>query len=92
LYGAPVSEPKFWKALLATAFFCVPLSLIVRAVFRMSDVTWLITALASTLVTASILHARVVNDWRAADTMNLEVFERRTRVAPNIRIGKKRWP
>ncbi len=91
MYGTPVAEPKFWKALLAAALFCVPLSLIVRALFRMNDLAWIITAVTSTLVVASIMHARVVNDWRAQGTMNLEVFERRTKVAPKIRVGK-RWP
>ena len=91
MYGAPVAEPKFWKALLATAIFAVPLSLVARALFHMSDPAWLVSTIAGSLIVASIVHARVVKDWRAGDTLNLQYFHRGTSVAPCIRIGK-RWP
>gem|GEM_PF-3575390 len=91
MYGAPVSAPKFWKAALTAAVFCLPVTLLVRAFVPMSDLIWILVAFSSTLVVASIVHARVCNDWRAQDTMDSEVFDRRTSVAPNVRTDKENW-
>ena len=86
-----MSAPKFWKAALTAAVFCLPAALLVRAFVPMSDLVWILVALSSTLVVASIVHARVSNDWRVQYTLNLETFEHRANVAPNIR-RKKEWP
>ena len=69
MYGAPVSAPKFWKAALTAAVFCLPVTLLVRAFVPMSDLVWILIALSSTLVVASIVHARVCNDWQAQDAL-----------------------
>jgi hypothetical protein len=87
-----VPEPKFWKALLATLLFSVPLSLVARALFHMGDLVWLISTVGGSLIIASIVHGRVVNDWRAQDKLHMQVFDRRTSVAPRVRVGRKRWP
>lgn len=83
--------PKFWKAALTAAVFCLPVTLVVRAFLPMSDLVWLLVAFCSTLVVASVVHARVCNDWRAQDTMDSEAFDRRTGVAPNVRNNRE-WP
>jgi hypothetical protein len=92
VYGAPSPQPRFWKALVAAAILTVPLSLLVRVFVPMSDLIWFAVVALSSLVIASLVHARVTNDWRAQYHLNLGVFERRTNVAPGVRAGKKKWP
>jgi len=91
VYGLPdPPEPKYWKALLMAALFCIPLSLFVRAVIvHMSDLAWFIMLGVMTLIASYTIHQRVTNDWRARDTMNLERTDRATSVERNIRIGRR---
>lgn len=89
MYLPQPGKPKYWKALLTTALFAMPLSLFPRAFFHMSDAVWLVSAVAATVVIAAMVHARIANDWRASDTMRLEDFDRRTAVTRNVRIDRR---
>lgn len=82
-------QPRFWKALLATLIFSVPLALFLRALVRMTDLVWFALTIGMTLAIACIIHARTINDWRASDTMHLRDFEKRNAVRRNIRIGRR---
>ena len=89
MFGQPAPpEPKFWKALLVAALFIIPGSLFARALVRMTDLVWFAIAIGGTLAVASLVHMRVRNDWRAQYHMNLQRFEKRANVSPNIRIGR----
>lgn len=91
MYGRPdPPEPKYWKALLVAALFCIPLSLFVRAIIvHMSDLAWSVMASAMTPIASYTIHQRVTNDWRAQYTMNLRHFDRESSVERNIRIGRR---
>jgi K+ transporter len=83
------AQPRFWKALLATMVFAVPLTLFARAIVRMTDVVWFALTIAFTLVVATMIHSRTMNDWRVGDTMHLNTFEKRTSVGKNIKIDRR---
>jgi hypothetical protein len=83
------SEPRFWKALLASALFVVPLALFARAIVHMTDLIWFAVTIACTLAVAGTIHSRTINDWRAGDTMHLRTFEKRTSVGKNIKIDRR---
>lgn len=72
-----------------SALFCIPVSLVVRAVIRMSDLVWFAVLGAMTLLVSYTIHERVKSDWRARDTMNFHDADRRSSVARNIRIGRR---
>jgi K+ transporter len=83
------SEPRFWKALLASALFVVPLALFTRALIRMTDVVWFAITIGCALAVAWTIHSRTMNDWRAGDTMHLRTFEKRRLVGKNIKIDRR---
>lgn len=90
MYGRPdAPEPKYWKALLVAALFCIPLSLVVRAIVSMSDAVWLVVLAVMCLVVSYTIHERVTNDWRARDALHAEHFDRATSVGRNIRIRRR---
>lgn len=89
MYDRPQSKPLFWKALIATLFFSVPLALFARAFVRMTDIVWFALTIGLTLVAAAAIHSRTMNDWRASDTMHLRDFEKRNAVGRNIRIDRR---
>jgi K+ transporter len=83
------AQPRFWKALLVTMVFTVPLALFARAIVRMTDIVWFSLTIGFTLVVAWTIHTRTINDWRAGDTMHLETFEKRMSVGKNIKIDRR---
>jgi K+ transporter len=83
------AQPRFWKALIVTMVFTVPLTLFARAIVRMSDMMWLALTIGLTLLVAWTIHTRTINDWRAGDTMHSETFDRSTSVGRNIRIRRR---
>jgi hypothetical protein len=83
------AQPRFWKALLVTMVFTIPLALFARAIVRMTDLVWFGLTIAFTLVVAGTIHSRTINDWRAGDTMHLRTFEKRTSVGKNIKIRRR---
>jgi hypothetical protein len=82
-------EPRFWKALLATMFFSVPLALLARAAVPMTDLVWFALTIGLTLAIAGTIYGRMINDWRAGHTMHLETFEKRNAVGKNIKIDRR---
>lgn len=90
MYGLPdPPEPKYWKALLMAALFCIPLSLIVRAIVPMPDLVWVAVLVVMTLIVSYTIHERITSDWRARYTINYNEFNSRTRVGRNIRIDRR---
>lgn len=78
-------KPKYWKALFVAALFTIPVSLFIRAFIHMSDMVWFVSLLVVTLLIAQTVLARMVNDWRAQDMIDLETFERRHQITRRIR-------
>jgi hypothetical protein len=83
------AQPRFWKAMLASALFVVPLALFARALIHMTDLVWFAITIGCTLAVAGTIHSRTINDWRAGDTMHLNTFEKRTAVGKNIKIRRR---
>ncbi len=89
MFDRQQAQPRFWKALLVTMVFTVPLTLFARAIVRMTDIVWFAVTIAFTLVVAGTIHSRTINDWRAGDTLHSEAFDRNTSVGRNIRIRRR---
>jgi hypothetical protein len=85
VYGVTPPAPRYWKALLMTALFAIPLSLFARAAFHWSDILWAAVTVVATAIIAQRIHARMINDYRAVDEMRLETFERHTTHTRSIR-------
>lgn len=77
MYGRTSPEPRYWKALVVTALFLIPLALFARAFVRMPDYVFAALVVVAALAISSVLHLRIRNDWRAQDTMKMERFDRR---------------
>jgi K+ transporter len=56
------AQPRFWKALLATMVFTIPLALFARAIVRMTDIVWFSLTIGFTLVVAWTIQTRSIND------------------------------
>lgn len=82
-------EPRFWRALVATIIFIVPLALVGRAFVPMTDIVWFALTGGITVASAWAIHSRTINDWRASDAMHLRDFEERNAVSKNIRIRRR---
>lgn len=71
MLGYSPPQPRFWKALLATAPFvaCVAWSLQFFHIQIPSRFV-IVGAIAAWLVMAAAVHARVSDDWRAQDQLD----------------------
>lgn len=74
MFDRKQAKPQFWKALIATVIFAVPLALFARAFVRMTDVVWFALTIGATLAIAWTVHSRTIDDWRASDAMHLREF------------------
>jgi hypothetical protein len=75
MFDRKQAQPRYWKALLATLLFTVPLALFARALVRMTDLVWFAGTIGVTLAIAWTIHSRTMNDWRVGDAMHLSTFE-----------------
>jgi hypothetical protein len=91
MFGRTQRQPRFWKALLATLIFSVPLALFLRALVHMTDLVWFVLTIGMTLAIASIIHSRTIFDWRASDTMHLQDFEKRN-ATPSRSAARRSHP
>jgi len=89
LFKRQPPKPRYWKALLATALFLAPIAYSVHFFIRMPNVAWAPLFIGSTLAFSSIVYMRMQNDWRVADTMNLNYFHRRTTVKRNVNVKRR---
>lgn len=89
MFNQPYSKPRYWKALVVTMVFLVPIALVIRAFVHMPDAVWTVLSIGAALVIAWGVHARMQNDWRASDTMAARTFHSRTSVTRNIHIRRR---
>jgi hypothetical protein len=89
MFDRNYSKPRYWKALLVTVIFSVPLALFARAVVPMTDIVWFGLTIGLSLVMAWTIHTRMIDDWRARYEMNLTTFEKRNAVGKNVRIDRR---
>jgi hypothetical protein len=85
----PSPQPRFWKALI---FAAIPVGFVLWTILARSSVpAWIALALwaGASLAVAGIVHTRMLNDWRASDTMHLHRFERGANVGRNVRIKRR---
>jgi len=85
----PAPQPRFWKALV---FAAIPVGFVLWTIFGRSAMPpWIGLLLwsAASVAVASLIHARMIHDWRAADTMHLHGFERRANVGRNVTVKRK---
>ena len=82
-------KPGYWKALLVTALFLAPLMYVVHLFIQMPAFAWAFLFVGFALAFSATIYARMKNDWRALDTMNLEQIHRRTTVERNVRVKRE---
>lgn len=85
MYLPPPVRPRFWKALVCSAFFVVPISLLTRLAFRMSDWAWLAVVTIATIVVAVVVHLRLRGNWLDRDSQRFTQWVERTRINPDVR-------
>ena len=56
---------------------------------RMPAVVWAFLFIGFALAFSAVVYIRMQNDWRAADTMSLNYFHRRTTVERDIHVKKR---
>ena len=88
-FGDGQSKPRYWKALVVTMVFLVPIALVIRAFVHIPDAVWAFLSIGAALVIAWGVHARMQNDWRATDTMAARTFDSRKTVTRNIQIRRR---
>lgn len=89
MFNRPDPKPRYWKALVVTMIFLVPLALVSRVFVRMPDAVWALLSIGAALVIAWGVQARMQNDWRARGTMAASTFHNRTAVARNVQTRKR---
>jgi hypothetical protein len=89
MFNQPNPAPRYWKALVVTTVFLVPMALVFRAFAHMPDAVWAVLSIGAALVIAWGVHARMQNDWRASGTMAARTFDSRTTVARNVQIKER---
>jgi hypothetical protein len=89
VFNRPTPEPRYWKSLVITIIFVLPLALFFRWLLRIPDLIWTYATLGVALIVSWAVHTRMRDDWRAGGTMALSDFHNRTTVARNIRIKRR---
>jgi len=89
LFNRQPPKPRYWKALLVTALFLTPIAYFVHFFIRIPEVAWAALFIGSTLAFSTVVYMRMQNDWRAADTMSLNYFHRRTTVKRNVHVKRR---
>ena len=79
-------EPKYWKALLFVGAFTLLIAWFLHPILRLAPTAWAIVLPIFIVGASGVMHHRMKNDWRAQDTMNMELFDRRTAVGRNVTI------
>jgi K+ transporter len=62
MFDRKQAQPRFWKALLAAMLFAVPVTLLARAVVRMTDIVWFALTIGVTLIVAWTVYSRTIDD------------------------------
>ena len=63
MYLRAPARPRYWKALLASALFVVPLTLLLRLAFAMNGAAWMAVAAILTLTIATLVHLSLRSKW-----------------------------
>lgn len=80
MYLPSPQRPRYWKAVVATALFVVPLSLLARLAWRMNDWEWIAAAIVFTAAIAVPIHLRTKENWLDQDGKRFAQWEERTRL------------
>jgi hypothetical protein len=81
-------QPRYWKALVVTLVFTIPLALFARSRVPMTDLVWCVLTAGISLAIAWTIYSRMVNDWRTIYGMNLTALEKRNAVKRNANIPR----
>ena len=65
------SQPTIWKAMIFVGFFAVPITWAVAPHYHLTTPLSVVLFLGIDLIGASIVHQRMLNDYRAKDHMKL---------------------
>jgi hypothetical protein len=81
-------QPRYWKALVVTLVFTIPLALFARSRLPMTDLVWCVLTAAVSLAIAWTIYSQMIDDWRTNGQMNLTTFEKRNAVKRNSDIRR----
>lgn len=84
MYLPGPGRPRFWKAVVATALFVVPLSLLTRLAFKVNDLTWIATAVGATFVIAALIQLRLKPNWMDLDSRRMAQLIEVARISPDL--------